>query len=471
MGITIVGMGYGGAQDLTQAAYKVICGAGRLYVQTARHPVAKYLENNGIAFHSLDKLYENAADFDELNQRIIQEISGQDCVLGVLGDGVTGNAVVERLLAQGLADRIVPGVSLQAASAALRSCYGGCVMVPAAAFAQTVPGEQPMAFFELDRPLLAAEIKLHLQEYYPDETEVTLVSLGAGDFSVRDLPLFELDWQKDWDAFTCLLVPALDFAALRRFGFGQLADIMVRLRGPGGCPWDREQTHESLKQNLLEECYEVFEAIDEQDDDKLCEELGDVLLQVVFHGMIAQEQGRFSLRDIITGLCEKLIRRHPHIFGHAYAPTPDAVVNSWETIKKREKGFSCQSEVLKSVPVCLPSLMRSYKVQKKAANVGFDWEDPKDAFLKIEEETGELREARGEQVREELGDLLFAVVNVARILKIEPELALKDAIDKFIRRFEAMETLAMGAGKQLFDMRLEEMDGLWDAVKAAEKDE
>lgn len=470
MAVTIVGMGYGGAEDMTQAAFSALKSAKRLFLQTRRHPWACFLENNGIAFQTLDKLYEEAADFDALNREILREIGAADCVFAVLGDGVTGNAAVELLSKRGLVGKIVPGVSLQAAAAAVCPSFAGCVLAPAAAYAQGVPDGQPLAFYELDSELLAGEIKLHLLEYYPEETEITLVFLAGQGIQTKKTPLYELDRQKGWDAFTCLLVPALDFDSLRRFGFGELMDIMTRLRGPSGCPWDREQTHESLKQNLLEECYEVFEAIDEKDDDKLCEELGDVLLQVVFHGVIANEQGRFSIRDITTGLCEKLIRRHPHIFGKVSADTPDEVIKNWESIKKEEKGFSSQSDVLKSVPLCMPSLMRGYKVQKKAANVGFDWDDPKGALAKICEEADELAEAQSaDNLREELGDLLFAVVNVARMLKIEPELALKDAIDKFIRRFEAMEQKAHSAKKQLSDMDLAAMDALWDEVKAEEK--
>lgn len=256
------------------------------------------------------------------------------------------------------------------------------------------------------------------------------------------------------------------------YSFEDLLEIMKTLRSPGGCPWDREQDHETLKRYFIEETYEVLEAIDLKSSEKLCEELGDVLLQVVFHARIAQEDGQFTINDVIDRVSKKMIHRHEHVFGLAEAETADDVVNLWEDIKKKEKGAKTQTDVMKDVPAILPALMRSFKVQEKAAKVGFDWDRVEDAWKKVQEETEELHEAyeTGDQkkMEEEMGDLLFAVVNVSRFLKIQPELALTGTIDKFIRRFEYIETKSLEKGKHLTDMTLAEMDALWDEAKKSE---
>lgn len=258
-----------------------------------------------------------------------------------------------------------------------------------------------------------------------------------------------------------------------RYSFEDLIEIMKTLRSPNGCPWDREQDHESLKKYFIEETYEVLEAIDMNSPEKLCEELGDVLLQVVFHATIAEENGKFTIYDVVDEISKKMIHRHEHVFGKAKVETADDVLDLWDKIKKEEKGARTQTDILKDVPPILPALMRSYKVQEKAAKVGFDWDNVEDAWKKVSEEMEELHEAYTgrdtSKAEEELGDLLFAVVNVARFLKIQPELALTKTINKFIKRFEYIETKSSENGKKLTDMTLEEMDALWDKAKELDK--
>lgn len=260
---------------------------------------------------------------------------------------------------------------------------------------------------------------------------------------------------------------------MKKYTYKDLLDIMVKLRSPGGCPWDRDQDHRSLKRYLIEEAYEVLEAIDEGDPVKLCDELGDLLLQVVFHAEIAGEAGQFDMEDVINAVSTKMVKRHRHVFGEEEAETPDDVMRIWEQVKKEEKGHETQTKVLKDVPGNLPSLMRSYKVQEKAAQVGFDWDKAEDAFAKVREEVGELEEALNNnqkaEIEEELGDLLFAVVNVSRFYKVQPELALAATVNKFIRRFEYVETKSTEQGKKLVDMSLSEMDALWEACKSLER--
>ncbi|HHW31410.1 MAG TPA: nucleoside triphosphate pyrophosphohydrolase [Clostridiaceae bacterium] len=254
-----------------------------------------------------------------------------------------------------------------------------------------------------------------------------------------------------------------------KYTFSDLKEIMALLRSEKGCPWDREQTHESLKKYLIEETYEVLEAIDLNDKKKVCEELGDLLLQIVFHAQIGAEEGTFNMDDVITGICRKMILRHTHVFGHAKADTPEEVIENWESIKKKEKGITNHTGILKDVPANLPALMRSYKVQQKAAQVGFDWDNIEDVFAKVDEEIQELKDVykskNVERITDETGDVLFALVNLARFLNVQPELALTKTINKFINRFEYIEKESVRMGKKLEDMNLAEMDKLWNEAK------
>jgi len=251
--------------------------------------------------------------------------------------------------------------------------------------------------------------------------------------------------------------------------FDQLIDIMSRLRSPDGCPWDREQTHESLRQYLLEEAYEVIETIDEGRWDHLPEELGDLLLQVVFHSQIAKEQGRFDINDVLTLIIQKLIRRHPHVFGDADIRTSQEQTVLWEHTKKQEG----KKSAVDGVPKELSALLRAHRVQGKAATVGFDWEKTEQVWEKVHEELLELKHACQENnpknIEEEFGDLLFALVNLSRFLGVNPEDSLRSTIDKFIKRFQAVESTIEATGKQLQNCTLEEMDAVWDKIKAEEK--
>ncbi|MDE2890223.1 MAG: nucleoside triphosphate pyrophosphohydrolase [Gemmatimonadota bacterium] len=250
----------------------------------------------------------------------------------------------------------------------------------------------------------------------------------------------------------------------------RLVKLMARLRGPDGCPWDREQTHQSLKPYLIEETYEALDAIDSGDDDGLRDELGDVLLQIVFHAQLAREEGRFTLEEVAASTSEKLIRRHPHVFGDASANTPGQVVENWEAIKSREKREKGQGpSILAGIPRQLPALLRARRVQERAARSGFDWKHAEEVVDKVREEVGEFLEARRdadeEGIEEELGDVLFSLVNLARFLRVCPEEALRKTVGKFESRFGYIEQELERQGKCPQGASLEEMDRLWEASK------
>lgn len=262
----------------------------------------------------------------------------------------------------------------------------------------------------------------------------------------------------------------VDFTFKEKYTYEDLLEIMRILRCPEGCVWDREQDHKSIRRSFIEETYEVVEAIDNEDPVLLQEELGDVLLQVVFHAQIEAEAGRFTMDDVADGICKKMIYRHPHVFGSVEVKNSDEVLTNWDALKQKEKHQKSTTDTLESVARSLPGLIRAEKVQHKAAKVGFDWDEVSGALDKVREETEEVSRAiNGDgDPSEELGDLLFAVVNVARFLKTDPEEAINHTTDKFIRRFAQVEQAAKYAGRSLSDMSLSEMDALWDAAKQKE---
>lgn len=259
----------------------------------------------------------------------------------------------------------------------------------------------------------------------------------------------------------------IDFTKKERYGYEDMVRVIHLLRAPGGCPWDREQTHQSIRRNFLEETYEVLEAIDEDDPVHLCEELGDVLTQVVFHGDMEEEAGRFTLDDVYDGVCKKMIGRHPHVFGDVEVSGSGEVLDNWEVIKRQEKGQATYADTLRAVAKSLPANWRAEKLYKKAGKAGFRWEGPLEALEKVREEAGELERAlrREGDPTEELGDLLFAAVGVSFAMGADPEEVLQAACEKFIRRFSQMEALAAAEGEALDRLPRERLLRLWAAAK------
>ena len=261
----------------------------------------------------------------------------------------------------------------------------------------------------------------------------------------------------------------VNFEVKSRYDYDDLLKIIRILRSPEGCPWDRVQTHTSIRRGMLEEAYEACEAIDCDDPHMMCEELGDVLMQVVFHADIERESGRFDMDDVIDGVVKKLVFRHPHVFGDAHEDSAEGVLVSWEALKRKEKGQVSTTDALDSVARSLPGLWRAEKLQSKAAKAGFDWPDINGALDKLDEEVAELRQAveAKSNVQEELGDVLFAAVKVARFAGIDPEDAINGTCEKFIRRFRAVEQGAAAQGRTLGDLTLNEMMQLWNEAKGS----
>lgn len=302
-------------------------------------------------------------------------------------------------------------------------------------------------------------IKAKLAEVY-GEVELTVEKDG------EDKTLTVSDLTGDEDV---IIAPAVPLVECKRFDFSDLEQIMHRLRADDGCEWDRAQTHESIRINLIEEAYELVDAIDQKDVAAMKEECGDVLMQAVFHAEIAQKNGEFNYMDMVTGLCRKLIDRHTHIFGNNHASNADEALVFWEAAKKKEKHYASASDQMDRVPKNLPALLFAEKIQKYAKKVGFDWDDVEGAYQKIAEETEELRCADSAHRTEEGGDLLFAVVNALRFYKVEPELALREANKKFMRRFSAVESEVKSSGREMTDCTLDELDAIWNKVKEREK--
>lgn len=474
--ITIAPLSIPGA--MSQAAWRCIQQADALFLQTDQSPCARPVLDAGLAYRSMDDLYASAQDFDQLNQAIARRLceAGDGAVYAVCGGGM-GDGALQALLAaaqaEGLSVRQLPGAGFGASAlCALPQALpvSGMTLCTAYDLPASLDPYHTLCIEDVDTPLTAGDVKLALGEYYPDEYLLWFCVLGEDGYHCRQLPLLELDRQRDYAAGACAILPPAQPSQLTRKSVDDLMAVMTRLRGPGGCPWDAEQTHLSLRGSLMEEAYEVLDALEREDDDALCEELGDLLLQIAFHALIAQEQGAFTLRDVSTGIVNKLIFRHPHVFGSVHVNSSNEVKYNWEQLKRQEKHQATVAQAMDAVPRAFPALMRSAKVQKKAAQVGFDWSDPRDAMKKLPEETAELLEAMERQdpaaMDEEMGDLLFAAVNVIRLLGRDPEAMLHKATDKFMTRFSAMEALVLADGKALSNMTLEEMDAYWDSVKA-----
>jgi len=487
--LAIVGLGSGSMDSLTVGALKKLEEAERIFLRTAKHPVVKELEKKGFIFETFDSFYEKYETFEEVYENIAREViekakKYQKVVYAVPGHPYVGEKTVEYILnfCDGCADisiELVPAVSsIDAILSDLKvDPVEGLKIIDGLSLSEQRPDKRcHNIVLQVYDKFVASEVKLKLAEVYGDTHEVVVIkNAGMRDRKIEKVPIYEID-RLDWiDYLTSLYIPPVKGFFQEKYDIYDLLDIMKALRAEDGCPWDREQTHKTLEKYLIEESYELVDAIEKEAEDKMVEELGDVLLQVVFHSQIAAERGTFDFGEVVDRICKKMIWRHPHVFGEEKVKNSQEVLDKWEKLKweekkREEKELNSYTDVLRDVPRYVPALMRSFKVQEKASRVGFDWDRVEEAFSKIYEELEELKEVykgeNKEKIKEEIGDLIFAVVNVARFLDVDPEQATHQTVEKFIERFSYVEREARKKGMKLENMTLSDMDALWNEAKA-----
>ena len=475
--IVIVGLGPAGPEYVTEHTRAEIARVAHRYLRTDRHPSASLVPDAD----TFDDVYEAADTFADVYAEIADRLAAAAQLHGEVLYAVPGSPLIlERTVRALRTDQRIE-CTIHPAMSFLDIAYARLGIDPVEANVTLVDGHEfAIAAAGMAGPLLVAhthanwvlsDIKLAVENATGDEPVVILQRLGSPDERITHTTWAELDRTVEADHLTSIYIPHLAApVGSELVRFHQLARTLREQ-----CPWDQEQTHQSLVRYLLEETYEVVDALhaldpeDPSTDDALIEELGDLLYQIEFHATIAEQEGRFTMADVAQGVHDKLVRRHPHVFGNVVADDTHTVLANWDLIKQQEKG---RTSVFEGVPHSLPSLSYADAVQRKAAKVGFDWPDVDGAWPKIEEEAAEVRAAvqaaDTAAVRDELGDLLFAVVNVARHLGVEPEAALRAATLKFRRRFEQVEVLARERGLVLQTAGLEALDTLWAEVKTGE---
>ncbi len=478
-GITLLGLGPGDPLLLTRQAWEILEKADEIYLRTRSHPTVAGFPA-GIRVHSFDQYYEEGISIEEVYERIVNKVVslGQrdtGVIYGVPGHPFIAEAtspeIANRASSAGIQVTVVEGMSF------VESIFGLLKLDPfphtalvdglelAIAHHPPFPPSAPAVIAQIHSTGVASDVKLTLMAVYPDDHKVNLVhGAGTKNAKVETLDLYQIDRSSDIGLLTALYVPPLEDGS----SFEGFQEVIAHLRAPDGCPWDREQTHLSLRPFLLEETYEVLSALDSEDQRALQEELGDLLLQIVLHAQIASEYGDFSMVDVIQEIQEKLIRRHPHVFGDLDIEDQQMVLMNWEKLKsaEREDDQKEVNGVLAGVSPALPALVQAETYQERVNRVGFDWSNIQGVFEKISEEIKEVKGAQSsEEYEMEIGDLLFAVVNLARWFKIDAESALRGANTRFRNRFETMEAEVQRQGKDIASLSLNELDDLWNSVK------
>ncbi|MED4988372.1 nucleoside triphosphate pyrophosphohydrolase [Geobacillus sp. NFOSA3] len=480
--IYIFGLGAGDIEQLPLGVYRKLKTASPLFFRTKEHPVVAALEDEGVSFTSFDSIYEKHEQFEDVYEEItailLEQVKERDIFYAVPGHPLVAEKTVQLLLEA--ERRKECRVVIEGGQSFLDALFTTLKIDPIEGFqlidATSFQGDEwqltkHTIFCQVYDSFIASEVKLTLMEQLPDDYPVYIVTAaGSKEEKVTKIPLYELDRSTTLNNLTSVYVPPVREEKLLYHRFETLRRVIATLRGPNGCPWDRKQTHESLKRYLLEETYELFEAIDENDDEHMIEELGDVLLQVMLHAQIGEDEGMFSIDDVIRGITEKMIRRHPHVFGDIIVENAEQVVENWQRIKEKEKKDRSNS-LLDDVPKSLPNILKAYEFQKKAAKVGFDWDDVKPMWEKVEEEIAEFkRETLAERntrsrLISEFGDILFALINIARYYDINPEEALHSTNKKFYQRFSYIEEQAQKHGVALTSLSLAELDRFWEEAK------
>ena len=478
--IYVVGLGPGSIDALTMGAIKRIKSGEKHFLRTENHPTVEYFNQNNIEYKSYDYIYDREDDFIKVYEGIVEELILESEGLEPINYYVPGNPfvaekTVELLLQKNLDIEIVSGMSFIEPMIELvkRDPISGLKIVDGEVFnSLMVDINVDMIITQVYNQRILSDVKIVLSEIYGDDHKIWLVdAAGIEGMEKKSLiSIYELDRILQVSPLTSIYVNKIEKYNKKTFDYNDLMGIMKLLRSEDGCPWDLKQTHESIRQCVIEEAYELVDAIDSGDIDHIIEELGDVLLQVIFHSQIAYDDGEFNPIEVTTALANKLIYRHPHIFLGKTVESSQEVVYNWDELKYAKRRLTSLTDRLNDISG-LPALMKSYKIQEKAATIGFDWDDINGPLDKIMEEYHEVIEAMqtfgGGDVRveEELGDLLFAVVNLSRFMDVNPEVALNKTINKFLYRFEFMEQKSKDLGKDLEQMTLEEMDVLWNLAK------
>lgn len=479
--IEVLGLGAGDLEQLPLGVYKKLIKADHIYLRTKEHPVIAELVQEGLGFTSFDSIYEKHDQFEEVYQEIVQNLlekaKAEQVIYAVPGHPLVAERTVQLLLEYGPKQDV--DIIIGGGQSFIDAIFQSLKIDPVDGF-QLLDGtllhssqlqiDQHIFISQVYDQFVASNIKLALMERLPDDYEVVIVTAaGSRNERIERVPLYELDRKVTLDNLTSVYVPPVQDEQIMLKNFSKLREIIALLRGPNGCPWDKEQTHESLKKYLIEETFEVIEAIDSGDIDHLIEELGDVFLQVMLHAQIGEDEGYFAIEDVIEVLSEKMIRRHPHVFGDKTAKDSKEVLRNWQEIKKQEKGET-DSSLLDGISKSVPNLLRAYEIQKKAAKVGFDWKEITPALEKVKEELvefeNEIKQDSLIHAKKEFGDILFAFVNIARFLDIHPEEALFETNQKFIRRFHFIEENVKNSGKPFEEHSLEELDQFWDEAKS-----
>ncbi|NGP45805.1 nucleoside triphosphate pyrophosphohydrolase [Bacillaceae bacterium SIJ1] len=489
MKIQIAGLGAYDPTQMTLGVYKAIQQADVIFTRTSHHPAHTVLLETGKEIISFDSVYEHSETFEDVYVKIantiIEESEDKGSILYcVPGHPLVAEKSVQLLLEKGREKGI--SIDILGGRSFLEDLFSTLSVDPVEGF-QLLDG---MSFawkslqlhthtfiMQVFNRFVASDVKLQLLEKWPPETKVCVVTAaGSAEERVDWVPLHELDHEDRFTDYSTLYVPPAQEKSQRLRDFSQLRELISTLRGPEGCPWDQKQTHQTLKRFLLEETYEVWDAIDDEDDEQIADELGDILLQVLLHAQIGEEEGRFSLEDVIASLSAKMIRRHPHVFADVSIHSEGDIHANWDAIKAKEKGAVSHESRLDGVPNAASTLQTAYDLQKKAAKAGFDWECREDLWAKVQEEIAELDEelhhtsAEDQSSREEeWGDVMFVLVNMARHYGIHPEVALQKTIKKFTCRFQFIEKQVAKDTKAFEEYTLEELDVFWEQAKRRRK--
>lgn len=481
-GITLIGLGPGDIDLITKQTWEHINQLDIIYLRTAQHPAVGGFPK-ALKIITFDEYYQKYNDFEMVYEKIVDRIielaiEGQSVTYAVPGHPFVAETTSPRILKKarqiGIPVRVFEAVSfLEPTFTALEiDPFTNITLMDAfdignANFPQ-FPPSRPVLIAQIYSRMIASEVKQTLMELFADEHPVKLVhAAGTKQQLVERMPLYEIDRSKNIGILTSLFVDPLE----KDTSFEEFQEIIAHLRAPDGCPWDREQDHKTLRPHLLSETYELLSAIDEEDPEHLKEELGDLLLQIVLHAQIASEYGDFTMSDVIKGISDKLIRRHPHVFSQLDVKDVDHVLTNWEKIKESERstnGKKKENGLLSGVPKEYPALAQSQEIQNRAARVGFDWGQVEPVVEKIHEEINEITISNDRESQlKELGDLLFAIVNLIRWYGGDAESILRETNQKFRNRFNFIETQVKKLNKTMNDFSLDELDQFWNEAKAS----